>query len=125
MSISVPAADVPERLSEYGRAPFLLTTSLDGRVKVVHVAGLWDIEAAAFHCSPGGGTLQNLAGAEIGPTGGPATLVFSGPDADTHSWLVDATGTADPEHDGWVVLAYESGVLHRPAPEVPGDQRNC
>ena len=125
MSISVPANDVPERLAEYGSAPFLVTTSVDGRVKGVHVAVLWDIQVAAFRCSPGGGTLQNLAGAEGGHAGRAATLVFPGRDADTHSWLVDVTGTADPDHEDWGVLAYDSGVLHRPAPDTTGDQQGC
>ncbi len=121
MSIPVPSTDVPERLAEYGNAPFLVTTSPDGASKVVHVAVLWDVDGAAFHCAPGGGTLANLARA----AGVPATLVFPGPDADTHSWLVDATGTVDPDDDGWAILAYRSGVLHRPAPDTPGDQQHC
>ncbi len=121
MSIPVADTDVPERLAEYGSAPYLVTTSADGTAKVVHVAVLWDVDAGAFTCAPGGGTVRNLGG----PDGGPATLVFPGPDADTHSWLVDATGTVDPDEDGWVVLAYDSGVLHRPAPDAPGGEAHC
>ena len=119
MSIPVDASEVPDLLSEYGTAPFLVTTSPDGAAKVVHVSMLWNGDAAAFQCAPGGGTLRNLTG------GGPATLVFPGPDADTHSWLVDAIGTVDPEDNGWAVLAYRSGILHRPASGVLEDQRDC
>ena len=121
MSIPVAAADVPGRLAEYGSNPFMVTTSADGTAKVVHVAVLWDADAAAFMCAPGGGTVRNLGA----PDGRSATLVFPGPDPDTHSWLVDATGTVDPDDDGWGVLAYDSGVLHRPAPDVPGGEAHC
>ena len=82
---------------------------------------LWDVDGAAFHCAPGAGTLRNLSLTE----GEPATLVFPGPDADTHSWLVDSIGRVDPDDDGWAILTYKSGVLHRPAPGAPGDQRHC
>ncbi|MEC8998953.1 MAG: hypothetical protein VYC56_01545 [Actinomycetota bacterium] len=125
MSIPVSLADVPDRLVEYGISPFLVTTSADGAAKVVHVSVLWDQEASAFHCAPGRGTLQNLAGHGGGADGGSATLVFPGPDAGTHSWLVDATGTVTQDADGWVVLSYDSGVLHRPAPDTPGLDASC
>ena len=121
MSIPVAATDVVERLAEYGSSPFLVTVSPDGTFKVVHVAILWDVDSAAFHCAPGAGTLRNLSHSE----GEPATLVFPGPGAETHSWLVDTAGRVDPNDDGWAILAYESGVLHRPAPGEPGDQRHC
>ncbi|MEC8948220.1 MAG: hypothetical protein VX897_07835 [Actinomycetota bacterium] len=121
MSIPVSATDVVARLAEYGSSPFLVTASPDGTSKVVQVAILWDVDGAAFHCAPGAGTLRNLSGTE----GEPATLVFPGPDADTHSWLVDTAGRVDPDDDGWAILTYESGVLHRPAPGAPGDQRHC
>ncbi len=88
MSIPVSASDVPERLADYGSAPYLVTTSPDGTAKVVHVSVLWDVDAEVFTCAPGGGTV-------------------------------------DPDDDGWVVLTYDSGVLHRPAPDTPGGEAHC
>ena len=76
---------------------------------------------------PGNGTLRNLDGATAATAGsgaglGPATLIFPGPDVDTHSWLVDTTGQVHPDDPELALLAYESGVLHRPA---SGEQVHC
>mgnify|MGYP003740865089 FL=1 len=119
--------DVPIRLEEYGTAAFLVTVSPDGTPKVVHVAVVWEAGAATFRCAPGSGTLRNLDGATAATAGsgaglGPATLIFPGPDVDTHSWLVDTTGQVHPDDPELALLAYESGVLHRPA---SGEQVHC
>ena len=133
VSIPVSVVDVPTRLEEYGTAAFLVTVSPDGTSKVVHVAVVWDAGAATFRCTPGNGTLRNLDGATrvtdatagSGAGLGPATLIFPGPDVDTHSWLVDTTGQVHPDDPGSALLAYESAVLHRPAPAAPGEQVHC
>ena len=124
MSIPVSVVDVPIRLEEYGTAAFLVTVSPDGTPKVVHVAVVWEAGAATFRCAPGNGTLRNLDGATAGSGAGlgPATLIFPGPDVDTHSWLVDITGQVHPDDPELALLAYESGVLHRPA---SGEQVHC
>ena len=119
--------DVPIRLEEYGTAAFLVTVSPEGTPKVVHVAVVWEAGAATFRCAPGSGTLRNLDGATAATAGsgaglGPATLIFPGPDVDTHSWLVDTTGQVHPDDPELALLAYESGVLHRPA---SGEQVHC
>ncbi len=119
--------DVPIRLEEYGSAAFLVTVSPEGTPKVVHVAVVWEAGAATFRCAPGSGTLRNLDGATAATAGsgaglGPATLIFPGPDVDTHSWLVDTTGQVHPDDPELALLAYESGVLHRPA---SGEQVHC
>ena len=119
--------DVPIRLEEYGSAAFLVTVSPEGTPKVVHVAVVWEAGAATFRCAPGSGTLRNLDGATADTAGsgaglGPATLIFPGPDVDTHSWLVDTTGQVHPDDPELALLAYESGVLHRPA---SGEQVHC
>ena len=122
--------DVPIRLEEYGTAAFLVTVSPEGTPKVVHVAVVWEAGAATFRCAPGNGTLRNLDGATAATAGsgaglGPATLIFPGPDVDTHSWLVDITGQVDPDDPESALLVYDSGVLHRPAPAAPGEQAHC
>ncbi|MDG1465292.1 MAG: hypothetical protein P8Q20_09400 [Acidimicrobiales bacterium] len=127
MSIPVSVVDVPIRLEEYGSAAFLVTVSPEGTPKVVHVAVVWEAGAATFRCAPGSGTLRNLDGATAATAGsgaglGPATLIFPGPDVDTHSWLVDTTGQVHPDDPELALLAYESGVLHRPA---SGEQVHC
>ena len=119
--------DVPIRLEEYGTEAFLVTASPEGTPKVVHVAVVWEAGAATFRCAPGSGTLRNLDGATAATAGsgaglGPATLIFPGPDVDTHSWLVDTTGQVHPDDPELALLAYESGVLHRPA---SGEQVHC
>ena len=127
MSIPVSVVDVPIRLEEYGTEAFLVTVSPEGTPKVVHVAVVWEAGAATFRCAPGNGTLRNLDGATAATAGsgaglGPATLIFPGPDVDTHSWLVDTTGQVHPDDPELALLAYESGVLHRPA---SGEQVHC
>jgi hypothetical protein len=127
VSIPVSVVDVPIRLEEYGTEAFLVTVSPDGTPKVVHVAVVWEAGAATFRCAPGNGTLRNLDGATAATAGsgaglGPATLIFPGPDVDTHSWLVDTTGQVHPDDPELALLAYESGVLHRPA---SGEQVHC
>jgi len=127
VSIPVSVVDVPIRLEEYGTAAFLVTVSPEGTPKVVHVAVVWEAGAATFRCAPGSGTLRNLDGATAATAGsgaglGPATLIFPGPDVDTHSWLVDTTGQVHPDDPELALLAYESGVLHRPA---SGEQVHC
>ena len=127
MSIPVSVVDVPIRLEEYGTEAFLVTVSPEGTPKVVHVAVVWEAGAATFRCTPGSGTLRNLDGATAATAGsgaglGPATLIFPGPDVDTHSWLVDTTGQVHPDDPELALLAYESGVLHRPA---SGEQVHC
>lgn len=113
--------EVVSRLATYGSAPFLVTVSADGIPKLVHVAVVWNAEAATFRCTPGKGTMCNVARAGAGL----GTLVFPGPDAETHSWLVDVIGEVDPDDPDTAVLAYGSSVLHRPAPASPGEQTYC
>jgi len=127
VSIPVSVVDVPIRLEEYGTEAFLVTVSPEGTPKVVHVAVVWEAGAATFRCAPSSGTLRNLDGATAATAGsgaglGPATLIFPGPDVDTHSWLVDTTGQVHPDDPELALLAYESGVLHRPA---SGEQVHC
>ena len=118
MSIPVTGNDVPARLEEYGSAAFLVTVSVDGSAKVVHVPVVWDASAGAFRCMPGGGTLRNLTDP------GPVTLVFPPPEDGDHSMLVDGIGRV--VDDGEVVeVKFVDGVLHRPAPSAPGDQVDC
>jgi hypothetical protein len=75
-----------------------------------------------FRCTPGGGTLRNLA------QPGPVTLVFPPPEPGAYSMLIDGTGRVMDDESGTADLlevSFRGGVLHRPAPAVPGDQARC
>ena len=136
MSHPVTADDVPARLEEYGTIAFLVTVGGDGSPKVVHVPVLWTAGSSAtspdgtssqpaagvFRCTPGGGTLHNLA------QPGPVTLVFPPPEPGAYSMLIDGTGRVMDDESGTADLlevSFRGGVLHRPAPAVPGDQARC
>ena len=136
MSHPVTADDVPARLEEYGTIAFLVTVGGDGSPKVVHVPVLWTAGSSAtspdgtssqpvagvFRCTPGGGTLRNLA------QPGPVTLVFPPPEPGAYSMLIDGTGRVMDDESGTADLlevSFRGGVLHRPAPAVPGDQARC
>jgi hypothetical protein len=114
MSNPVNTEELPERLAEYGNAAFVVTMGAAGAPKVVHVPVVWDGEA--IRCTPGGGTLANLA------TSSPVTLVFPAPEPGAFSMLLDGDGLADGEV---AVVTLTGGVLHRPAPDQPGDEINC
>ena len=116
VSVKITVDDLAGRLDEYGTAAFVVTVGADSSPKVVHVPVVWDGEV--LRCTPGGGTLVNLAG------GGPVTLVFPPPEDGDHSMLVDGIGRV--VDDGEVVeVKFVDGVLHRPAPLAPGDQVDC
>ena len=136
MSQPVTADDVSARLEEYGMSAFLVTVCGDGSPKVVHVSVLWTAgssggsldgtfsqsAAGTFRCTPGGGTLRNL----VQP--GPVTLVFPPPEPGAYSMLIDGTGRVMDDESGTADLlevSFRGGVLHRPAPAVPGDQARC
>ena len=120
MSMPVTAGEVAARLEEYGTSAFLVTVGDDGSPKVVHLALVWEGNSGggSFRCTPGGGTLYNLA------ESGPVTLVFPPPEPGSHSMLVDGTGRV--VGDGEVAeVVFVGGVLHRPAPAAPGDRVDC
>ncbi len=114
MSHPVHLKKLAERLDEYGAAAFVVTVGDGGVPKVVHVPVAWD--GQVLRCTPGGGTLRNLG------SPAPVTLVFPGPAEDGFSMLVDGSGTAAGEV---AVITPTSAVLHRPAPEQPGDDAAC
>jgi Pyridoxamine 5'-phosphate oxidase len=109
MSIPVDVADLGRALEGFG-AGYLLTTSADGRVKVVTVEPSVT-DGAVLVPGPGRGTLGNLAG-------NPAvTLVFPPLEHRGFTLLVD--GTAEAEGDD-VRVAPTGAVLHRPASHADG-----
>ena len=127
MSMPVTAGEVAARLEEYGTSAFLVTVGDDGSPKVVHLALVWEGNSSggSFRCTPGGGTLRNLA------VSGPVTLVFPPAEPGGHSMLIDGTGRVAgasdelPGTDDLVRIDFGGGVLHRPAPDAPGDQVHC
>ncbi|MCH2622678.1 MAG: pyridoxamine 5'-phosphate oxidase family protein [Acidimicrobiales bacterium] len=127
MSMPVTAGEVAARLEEYGTSAFLVTVGDDGSPKVVHLALVWEGNSGggSFRCTPGGGTLRNLA------ESGPVTLVFPPAEPGGYSMLIDGTGRVAgasdelPGTDDLVRIDFGGGVLHRPAPDASDDQVHC
>ena len=117
VSVKVTVDDLSDRLDEYGTAAFVVTVGADDSPKVVHVPVVWDGEV--LRCTPGGGTLVNLTG------GGPVTLVFPAPESGGYSMFLDGRGAHDPDDEAVAVIKFTGGVLHRPAPNAPGDDVPC
>ena len=103
MTIPVDVADLPQRLTEFGRG-YLLTSSA-GRVKAVSVRAVPDA-AGLLVPAPGRGSLANVA---ANPE---VTLLFPPLDDPGLTLLVD--GAAAVEGDD-VRVVPASAVLHRPA----------
>ena len=127
MSMPVTAGEVAARLEEYGTSAFLVTVGDDGSPKVVHLALVWEGNSGggSFRCTPGGGTLRNLA------ESGAVTLVFPPAEPGGYSMLIDGTGRVagasdeSPGTDDLVLIDFGGGVLHRPVPDAPDDQAHC
>ena len=117
MSVKITVDDLADRLDEYGTAAFMVTVGADSSPKVVHVPVVWAGEV--LRCTPGGGTLANLTG------GGPVTLVFPAAENGGYSMFLDGRGALDPDAAAIVVIEFTGGVLHRPAPDAPGDDARC
>lgn len=117
VSVKVTVDDLADRLDEYGTTAFVVTVGADSSPKVVHVPVMWD--GSVFRCTPGGGTLANLIGS------GSVTLVFPAPEGGGYSMFLDGRGASDRNDDSMAVIEFTGGVLHRPAPNSPGDRAAC
>ena len=113
MSVKVTVIDLADRLDEYGSVAFVVTVGADNFPKVVHVPVVWDGEV--LRCTPGGGTLVNLA------EDGPVTLVFPAFEPGGYSMFLDGRGAPEPGDEAVAVIKLTGGVLHRPAPNALGD----
>ena len=109
MSIPVEVAGLAQALEGFG-AGYLLTTTDQGRVKVVTVEPTVT-DGVVLVAGPGRGTVANLAG-------NPAvTLVFPPVEPRGFTLLVDGTGAVDGDD---VRISPTGAVLHRPAGHADG-----
>ncbi len=109
MSIPVSVDRLAEVLGDYG-AGYLLTASVEGRVKVVTVEPAV-AEGGLEVSAPGRGSLANIAGnAQV-------TLAF--PPAAHHGFTLLVDGTAKVAGDD-VHIAPSGAVLHRPGAHSDG-----
>jgi hypothetical protein len=109
MSIKVDPQRLGEALAGFGSG-YLLTTSGDGRVKVVTV----DPEAAADGLvinGPGKGSAANIA------SNAQVTVLFPPREPHGYSLIVDGQAQGDADH---AVVQVSGAVLHRPARHADG-----
>ena len=109
MSIPVAVADLNTALADFG-AGYLLTTSADGRVKVVTVEPRL-VEGRLKVSGPGRGSVANVSVNTL------VTVLFAPLAQRGYTLLVD--GEASVEGDD-VLINPTSAVLHRPAAHADG-----
>ncbi len=110
MSVPVPVEDLRDTAARYGPAPFLLTTSDDGRPHATHVVVA--IEGAELSCELGRRTARNgLARPAV-------SLLWAPIEAGGYSLIVDGdiAVAGDPESGATGTITATRAVLHRPAP---------
>lgn len=95
-----------------GAAAYLVTVAPDGRPHAAPTTAVVRDTAAVVARGPGRRTRANV---EAGST---VTVLWSPPDPDAHTLIVDGTGVLDGET---LVVRPTRAVLHRPAPDgTPG-----
>lgn len=111
MTIPVPIGDVAALLGRYGSA-YLLTTSPDGRTKVVAVDPVPHGPVLRV-ATPGRGSVANLA------THPGVTVIW--PPLEPHGFtlIVDGSAAAD---DAGLTVTPERATLHRPAAHADGPE---
>lgn len=109
MSIPVAVADLNTALADFG-AGYLLTTSPDGRVKVVTVEPRV-VDGRLVVGGPGRGSAANITSNEL------VTVLFPPLSQRGFSLLVDGTATLEGDD---ALVTPTSAVLHRPASHGDG-----
>ena len=117
MSIKVTIEDIDKRLAEYGNSAFVVTMTEAGKAKIVH--SVISLEDNCLICSPGKGTLKNLADSSS------VSLIFPPHSDDGFSMIIDGDGQIlDPEK-GSIKVKITGSVLHRPAAQSLNEEPKC
>src|SRR4051794_38182527 len=110
MSVKVELDRLREELDGFGRQAYLLTVTGDGRPHAVAVAPAWEGDDLVVETGTG-----SAANAGERPR---VTLLWPPQDAGGYSLIVDGSARSDGIR---VSVSPSSAVLHRPAPDRPGD----
>jgi hypothetical protein len=114
MSVKVELGRLREELDGFGPAAYLLTVTGDGRPHAVAVAPGWDGDDLVVDTGTG-----SAGNAGERPR---VTLLWPPREPGGYSLIVDGVATVTPgDVAGRVALQPTSAVLHRPAPDRPGD----
>ena len=117
MSFKVTIEDIDKRFAEYGNSAFVVTMTEAGKAKIVH--SVISLEDDCLICSPGKGTLKNLADSSS------VSLIFPPHSDDGFSMIIDGDGQIlDPEK-GSIKVKITGGVLHRPAAQSLNERPKC
>lgn len=110
MSVPVPVEDLTDTAARYGPAPFLLTTSDDGRPHATHVVVA--IDGAEISCELGRRTARNGQARPV------VSLLWPPVERGGYSLIVDGdmAVAGDPESGATGTITATRAVLHRPAP---------
>ena len=108
MSMAVHPADLASEAEKHGPAAYVLTTSDDGRPRVIHV--VVTVDGATLRASVGRSAAANA-------TGRPEVCVLWPPADDGFSLIADGVAAVDgePGPDSVMTIAVTSAVRHRPA----------
>ncbi|MFL3012050.1 MAG: hypothetical protein ACJZ1Z_03660 [Acidimicrobiales bacterium] len=117
MSIKVTIEDIDKRLSEYGHSAFVVTMTEEGKAKIVH--SVISLEDDCLICSPGKGTLKNLADSSS------VSLIFPPHSDDAYSMIIDGDGQILDSEKGSIKVKITGGVLHRPAAQSLNEGPKC
>ena len=107
MSIKVAIEDIGKHLEEYGNSAFVVTTTKEGKAKIVH--SLITLEEDFIICSPGKGTIKNLTHSSS------VSFLFPPNSHGGFSMIIDGICQAQDQEKGSIKVAVTDGVLHRPA----------
>jgi hypothetical protein len=108
MSIPVELEKLRDEAERFGAAPYLLTTSDDGRPHSVSVAAAW--EGGTLVAKTGRRTAANAAARRL------VSVLWPPREAGGYSLIVDGDASVEGSgEDARVVVRPTRGVLHRPA----------
>jgi len=117
MSFKVTIEDIDKRFAEYGNSAFVVTMTEAGKAKIVH--SVISLEDDCLICSPGKGTLKNLADSSS------VSLIFPPHSDDGFSMIIDGDGQILDSEKGSIKVKITGGVLHRPAAQSLNEGPKC
>ena len=114
MSVKVELGRLRSELDQFGPAAYLLSVTGDGRPHAVAVAPAWDGDDLVVETGAG-----SAGNAGERPQ---VTLLWPPAERGGYSLIVDGVASSEvTDGVGRVSVRPTSAVLHRPAPDKPGD----